>query len=181
MKTLTFGYENPNDAFRAGWRKLEPKNKIPEVFITKKAKNMNPGSPLFPTIHKLLHINLIISLALASPFCPRTREDCGGRSPQGDSILGSSRGTKGPHHQVQRAVDPSQPQHPAVPHQNGGPGLQPRDTDGPLRCHNRGNVARIRVLFENRPALNFFIIIFIAAYKIYIFFDSVSRILFKFI
>ena len=119
---------------------LSQKNKIPEVFITKKAKNMNPGSPLFPTIHKLLHIYLIISLALASPICPRTREDCGGRSPQGDSILGSSRGTKGPHHPVQRAVDPSQPQHPAVPHQNGGPGLQPPNTDGPHRCHNRGNV-----------------------------------------
>ena len=29
---------SPDDAFRAGWRKLGPKNKIPEVFITKKAK-----------------------------------------------------------------------------------------------------------------------------------------------
>ena len=28
----------PDDAFRAGWRKLGPKNKIPEVFIPKKAK-----------------------------------------------------------------------------------------------------------------------------------------------
>ena len=40
----------PDDAFRAGLRKLGPKNKIPEVFITKKAKKkMNHGSPLFPT------------------------------------------------------------------------------------------------------------------------------------
>ena len=31
----------PDDAFRAGWRKLGPKNKIPEVFITKKAKKKN--------------------------------------------------------------------------------------------------------------------------------------------
>ena len=29
--------------------KLGPKNKNPEVFITKKAKKMNHGSPLFPT------------------------------------------------------------------------------------------------------------------------------------
>ena len=28
----------PDDAFRAGLRKLGPKNKIPEVFLTKKAK-----------------------------------------------------------------------------------------------------------------------------------------------
>ena len=28
--------KKPDDAFRAGWRKLWPKNKIPEVFITKK-------------------------------------------------------------------------------------------------------------------------------------------------
>ena len=26
------------------------KNNIPEVFLTRKAKNMNHGSPLFPTI-----------------------------------------------------------------------------------------------------------------------------------
>ena len=37
------------DAFRAGLRKLGPKNNIPEVFLTRKAKNMNHGSPLFPT------------------------------------------------------------------------------------------------------------------------------------
>ena len=36
--------------FRAGLRKLGPKNNIPEVFLTRKAKNMNHGSPLFPTI-----------------------------------------------------------------------------------------------------------------------------------
>ena len=36
-------------AFRAGLRKLGPKNNIPEVFLTKKAKKMNHGSPLFPT------------------------------------------------------------------------------------------------------------------------------------
>ena len=30
--------------------KLGPKNNIPEVFLTKKTKNMNHGSPLFPTI-----------------------------------------------------------------------------------------------------------------------------------
>ena len=28
----------PDDVFRAGLRKLGPKNKIPEVFLTKKAK-----------------------------------------------------------------------------------------------------------------------------------------------
>ena len=34
---------------------IGPKNKIPEVFITKKkAKNMNHGSPLFPTKKILL-------------------------------------------------------------------------------------------------------------------------------
>ena len=41
----------PDDAFRAGLRKLGPKNNIPEVFLTRKAKNMNHGSPLFPTIY----------------------------------------------------------------------------------------------------------------------------------
>ena len=30
--------------------KLGPKNNIPEVFLTRKAKNMNHRSPLFPTI-----------------------------------------------------------------------------------------------------------------------------------
>ena len=39
-----------DDAFCAGLRKLGPKNSIPEVFLTRKAKNMNHGSPLFPTI-----------------------------------------------------------------------------------------------------------------------------------
>ena len=38
----------PDDAC-AGLRKLGPKNNIPEVFLTRKAKNMNHGSPLFPT------------------------------------------------------------------------------------------------------------------------------------
>ena len=30
--------------------KLGPNNNFPEVFLTRKAKNMNHGSPLFPTI-----------------------------------------------------------------------------------------------------------------------------------
>ena len=51
-KALSNSLSNPDAAFRAGLRKLGPKNKIPEVFITKKAKNMNHGSPLFPTIQK---------------------------------------------------------------------------------------------------------------------------------
>ena len=33
---------------------LDQKNNIPEVFITKKAKKMNHGSPLFPTIYMLM-------------------------------------------------------------------------------------------------------------------------------
>ena len=32
--------ETPDDAFRAGLRKLGPKNNIPEVFSTKKAKKI---------------------------------------------------------------------------------------------------------------------------------------------
>ena len=43
-------FKSPDDAFRAGLRKLGPKINIPEVFLTRKAKNMNHGSPLFPTI-----------------------------------------------------------------------------------------------------------------------------------
>ena len=31
-------------------KKRGPKNNIPDVFLTKKAKNMNHGSPLFPTM-----------------------------------------------------------------------------------------------------------------------------------
>ena len=45
----------PDDAFRAGLRKLGPKNNIPEVSLTKKKqKNMNHGTPLFPTTHTLM-------------------------------------------------------------------------------------------------------------------------------
>ena len=35
---------------------LLKKNNIPEVFLTKKAKNMNHGSPLFPTIYLYMYI-----------------------------------------------------------------------------------------------------------------------------
>ena len=43
--------------------KLGPKNNIPEVFLTRKAKkkkkNMNHGSPLFPTIYQNVRLKSI--------------------------------------------------------------------------------------------------------------------------
>ena len=61
----------------AGLRKLGPKNNIPEVFLTRKAKNMNHGSPLFPTIYvcmynKYLQVSLYRCLLTFIKLLPTT-------------------------------------------------------------------------------------------------------------
>ena len=56
---LFFGSNFRNFIFWPGILFFGPKNKIPEVFITKKAKNMNHGSPLFPTTFR--YISMVYS------------------------------------------------------------------------------------------------------------------------
>ena len=54
-----FATQTPDDAFRAGLRKLGPKINIPEVFLTRKAKNIHIYLEI---LIYLLYINIYVAI-----------------------------------------------------------------------------------------------------------------------